>query len=125
MTNSFLRSVRFAFVTLLLGLTAYTVIESAVGGRHAGAQAAAEGLSTCGTQEQPCTLDAVAVVVEARAPARTVVAAADEGLTACGTRAQPCLLAPVAVEASADAEGETARLASTGHAARMTMHAGS
>ncbi|MBW3572695.1 MAG: hypothetical protein KY467_16490 [Gemmatimonadetes bacterium] len=124
MTNSILRSVRFAFVTLLLGLTVYTVIESALGARFAGAQAAADGLSTCGTQEQPCTLAAIAVVVEARSAARTLVAA-EEGLAACGTQAQPCLLEPVAVEARADAEGETARLASTAPRARTTMHAGS
>jgi hypothetical protein len=53
MTNDILRSVRFAFVTLLLGLTVFTVAESALGSR-------AEGLAACGSQEQPCLLPAVA-----------------------------------------------------------------
>jgi hypothetical protein len=122
MTNSILRSmrsVRFAFVTLLLGLTMFTVAESALGGSRAGAQAVAEGLSTCGTQEQPCALEPVAVVVE---PAPSAVTfAADEGLTACGSEAQPCVLAPVAVEA----ERETARLASADRLPRMMVRAGS
>lgn len=119
MTKSILRSVRFAFVTLLLGLTTYTVIESTLGGRQAGAQAAAEGLSTCGTEEQPCALEAVAVVAEA-APAASVPATADEGLASCGSQAHPCVLEPVAVEA----ERRTERLASA-DLPRMMVRVGS
>ncbi|WP_420127818.1 hypothetical protein [Longimicrobium sp.] len=119
MTSITLRSVRFAFVTLLLGLTTYTVAESVIGGRHASAQAANEGLSTCGSEEQPCALQPVAVVVEA-APA-SVSFAANEGLAGCGSEAEPCVLAPIAVEA----EREPARLASTGRIARMMVRVGS
>jgi hypothetical protein len=119
MTITILRSVRFSFVTLLLGLTVYTVAESALGGRHADAQAAAEGLSACGSADQPCTLEPVSVVAQ---PAPSAVRfAADEGLAACGSEAQPCVLAPVAVQA----KRETARLASAERVARMTMRAGS
>ena len=119
MTNSILRSVRFAFVTLLLGLTVFTVAESALGGRHADAQASAEGLSTCGSEAQPCALEAVSVVAQP-APA-SVMLAADEGLEACGSQDQPCVLAPIAVEA----DRQTARLASTERVARMMVRAGS
>lgn len=119
MTNSILRSVRFSFVTLLLGLTVYTVAESALGGSRADAQASAEGLSSCGTEEQPCALEPVSVVAE-REP-NPVMFAADEGLTACGSEAEPCMLAPVAVEA----ERATARLASAERLPRMMVRAGS
>ncbi|HEX2209056.1 MAG TPA: hypothetical protein VHG93_15360 [Longimicrobium sp.] len=105
MTTSFLRSVRFAFVTLLLGLTAYTAIESALGGHRVVAQDD-EGLSTCGTAAQPCALETVAVVAEAADP---VQLAANEGLSACGTAEEPCLLAPVSVNVPAR---ETARMVS-------------
>ena len=105
MTNSILRSVRFSFVTLLLGLTVFTVAESALRSGRAGAQAAAEGLPTCGTQAQPCTLEPVAVVVEP-APGSSVMLA--EGLAACGSEARPCVLEPIAIEA----ERATTRLAS-------------
>ena len=118
MTTSILRSVRFAFVTLLLGLTVYTVIESAVGGRSVVAQGAAEeGLSTCGTADQPCALETVSVVAEA-APS-PVLFAADEGLTACGSQDQPCVLAPVAVEA----QRESGRFAAAQRVAKMTLRA--
>jgi hypothetical protein len=63
MTNSILRSVRFAFVTLLLGLTVFTVVESAVAG---GRVASTEGLAACGSPEQPCLLAPVSVSVNAR-----------------------------------------------------------
>ena len=122
MTNGILRSVRFAFVTLLLGLTLFTVAESALGLNRAGALAAAEGLSTCVTQEQPCALDPVAVVVEpAAAEPAAVMVAAHEGLDACGSEEQPCKLAPIAVEAKSG----TARLASAERLPRMTVRAGS
>jgi hypothetical protein len=107
MTNSILRSVRFSFVTLLLGLTVFTVAESVLGGARADAQASAEGLSVCGTEAQPCTLEPVAVVVEP-APNPSVMLAEGEGLSACGSEAQPCALEPIAIEA----ERETTRLAS-------------
>jgi hypothetical protein len=119
MTSITLRSVRFAFVTLLLGLTMFTVAESAIGGSHASAQAANEGLSSCGSQEQPCTLEPVAVVV-APAPA-SVSFAANEGLAECGSEAEPCVLAPIAVEA----ERAPTRLASADRLPRMMLRAGS
>jgi hypothetical protein len=120
MTNSILRSVRFSFVTLLLGLTVFTVAESALGSGHTRAQATAEGLSTCGTQAQPCTLQPVAVVVEP-APSSSVMLAA-EGLSACGSEEQPCVLEPIAIEA----ERETTRLASAERRLpRMMVRAGS
>lgn len=119
MTGITLRSVRFAFVTLLLGLTMFTVAESAFGGNHAGTQATSEGLSSCGSEEQPCALEPVAVVV-APAPA-SVSFAANEGLAACGSQAEPCVLAPIAVEA----EREPARLASADRLPRMMLRAGS
>ncbi|HYR06413.1 MAG TPA: hypothetical protein VEQ60_01515 [Longimicrobium sp.] len=119
MTNSILRSVRFAFVTLLLGLTVFTVVESALAGDHASAQASTEGLSTCGSAEQPCALEAVSVVVE---PAPSAVQlAADEGLAECGSQAEPCVLAPIAIEA----KRESARLASAERLPRMMVRAGS
>ena len=124
MTTSILRSVRFAFVTLLLGLTAYTVIESALGGRSVVAQGAAEeGLSACGTQEQPCALETVSIVAEpAPAPAADAVQfAGNAEMVPCGSEAQPCVLEPIAVEA----ERPAARLASMEHIARMTVRAGS
>jgi hypothetical protein len=115
MTSSILRSVRFAFVTLLLGLTVYTVLESALGGGRTAVAQAAEGLSTCGTQALPCALEPVAVVVAQPAPARVQLAA--EGMTACGTESEPCQLAPVVAEA----EREPTRLASTERAVGMRM----
>jgi hypothetical protein len=119
MTSITLRSVRFAFVTLLLGLTTFTVAESAFGGSRDGAQAVNEGLSTCGSEEQPCALQPVAVVVEP-APA-SVSFAANEGLAACGSKAEPCVLAPIAVEA----EREPVRLASADRMPRMMVRVGS
>lgn len=119
MTSSILRNVRFAFVTLLLGLTVFTVAESALGGESASAQAADEGLSTCGSAEQPCALEAVAVVV-APTPSSGRFAS-DEGLEACGSQAQPCVMEPLKVEA----ERGTTRLASMDRAPRMMVRAGS
>jgi precorrin isomerase len=118
MTNSILRSVRFAFVTLLLGLTVFTVVESALAGDHASAQAQAEGLSACGSEEQPCALEAVSVVV---GPAPSAALAANEGLADCGSQAEPCVLAPIAIEA----KREAARLASADRAPPMMVRAGS
>lgn len=115
MTSSILRSVRFAFVTLLLGLTVYTGFETALGGGHTAVAQAAEGLSTCGTEAQPCTLEPVAVVAEP-APAGPSVQLA-EGLTTCGTEATPCVLEPVAVQA----ERESVRLASSERTVGMTL----
>jgi hypothetical protein len=115
MTNSILRSVRFAFVTLLLGLTAYTVLESFAGGSRTAVAQAAEGLSTCGSEARPCVLETLAVVAEP-APAGPSVQLA-EGLTACGTEETPCVLQPVSVEA----ERANARLASTERTVGMTM----
>lgn len=74
MTKIFPRSVRFAFATTALTLTAYTLLESALGAGPARAEAARsavtapapEGLSACGTREAPCLLEAV--TVELRAP---------------------------------------------------------
>ncbi len=117
MTSSILRSVRFAFVTLLLGLTAYTVIESALGGGRTAVAQAAEGLSTCGSEAQPCALEPFAIVAVQPAPTPARVQLAAEGMTACGTEAEPCLLAPVVAEA----ESETTRLASVERAVGMRM----
>lgn len=114
MIRSILRSVRFAFVTLLLGLTVYTVIESALGGGRTVVAQAAEGLSACGSEAQPCTLEPVAAVAP-RAPARVRLAA--EGLATCGSESEPCLLAPVAVEA----ERASTQLASAERALGMRM----
>jgi hypothetical protein len=116
MTRSILRSVRFAFVTLLLGLTAYTVLEAALGGGRTtiAAQPAGDGLSTCGSAEQPCRLETLDVVAQA-APASTLLAA--EGMPSCGTEAQPCQLEPVAVEA----QRESVHLAATERNVGMTM----
>lgn len=112
MTKISLRSVRYAFMMFLLALTTFAVVESAVG---AGADTA--GLSSCGTADQPCMLDAVAVTVPARAAEPVQVAAADEGLAACGTQAQPCRLEPVQVTAEASA----GRLASAERHLGMTL----
>jgi hypothetical protein len=114
MTTISLRSVRYAFMMFLLAMTAFAVVESAVSGPAAGT--VAEGLSTCGTIEQPCTLETVAVSVPAPAPARAHFAAR-EGLSACGTEAEPCRLDAVEVTARAS----TGRLASTEHAVGMTL----
>lgn len=73
MTKTFPRSVRFMFATTALTLTAYTLLESALGAGPARADAAQsaavaeapEGLSACGTQQAPCLLDAVTVELQA------------------------------------------------------------
>lgn len=117
MIRSVLRSVRFAFVTLLLALTVYTVLESALGGgRTVVAQAADEGLVTCGTAEQPCTLAPFAIVAQP-APASAPVQLAAEGMPSCGTEAQPCKLQPFAIEA----ERQSVHLAATERTVGMTM----
>jgi hypothetical protein len=112
MTTITLRSVRYAFVMFLSALTLFAVVESAVRGRAAAT--VAEGLSTCGTVDQPCALEPVAVVATAAAPARARLA---EGLSACGTQAQPCRLETVEVTA----ERSTSRLASAERAVGMTL----
>ena len=110
-----LRSVRYVFAMFLLALTAFTVVESAVGGRAAKAAPVAEGLSSCGTADQPCTLETVAVDVKAQpAPASAHLA---EGLTTCGTEAQPCRLETVEIQAPR----ASSRLASTERAVGMTL----
>lgn len=116
MTAKTPRSVRSAYLGLLLGLTVFTLVESALGRAPAPALAA-EGLSTCGTEAVPCALEPLAVVAE---PAPDPVRLA-EGLSACGSENQPCMLEPIAVEA----EPVTARLASVEVAPRMTVRAGS
>jgi hypothetical protein len=113
MTQISLRSVRYAFILFLLALTTFAVVESAVGGN---APRVATGLSECGTIEQPCLLQAVAVSVPARAPAPAPLAA-DEGLAACGSEARPCVLETVEVNAGASA----GRLASVERAVGMTL----
>jgi hypothetical protein len=113
MTTMTLRSVRYAFVMCMTALTLFAVVESVVGGR-ARAASAAEGLSTCGTIDQPCALEPVAVSVDAPEPARVHLA---EGLTECGTEAQPCRLETVEVTA----ERSSSRLASTERAVGMTL----
>jgi hypothetical protein len=75
MTKSLSRSVRFMFASLVLTLTAYTVLESAVGASPVRADAqrpvaaapapAPEGLSVCGSEESPCLLDAITVELQA------------------------------------------------------------
>jgi hypothetical protein len=117
MIRSVLRSVRFAFVTLLLGLTVYAVAESALGGgRTVVAQAADEGLATCGTADQPCRLAPFAVVAQP-APATASTQLAAEGMPSCGTADQPCKLAPFAIEA----QRESVHLAATERNVGMTM----
>jgi hypothetical protein len=116
MTSSILRSVRFAFVTLLLTLTAYTVLESALGESRIAVAQAAEGLSTCGSEAQPCALEPLDVVAQP-ASATPSVQLAREGLVTCGTEATPCVLEPFSIQA----ERENARLASTERGVGMTM----
>jgi hypothetical protein len=114
MTKIPLRTVRFAFMMFLLALTAFAVVESAVGGP---VPTVAEGLSTCGTADAPCALEAVAVSVAIpAAETAPVQVAAGEGLSACGTEAEPCRLDAVEVNAPA-----TTRLASVEHAVGMTL----
>lgn len=114
MTTMTPRSVRYTFVMFLTALTAFAVVESAVGGPAGKAAGAAEGLSSCGTLEQPCALEPVAVAVTVAAPAQTQLA---EGLSACGTEAKPCRMEAVEVAA----EPSTGRLASVEHAVGMTL----
>ena len=113
MTTISPRSVRSAFLMFLLALTTFAVVGSAVG---RSAPAVAEGLSTCGTADQPCALETLAVSVSAPEAAPEQLSAG-EGLSGCGSRAQPCRLD--AVEVTADAS--PARLASVEHAVGMTL----
>lgn len=117
MTTITLRSVRHAFLMFLMALTFFAVAESVVGGRAAAGDVA-EGLATCGTIDQPCTLEPVAVSVPARTPAAPRLAAS-EGLSDCGTEARPCRLEAVEVRAPV-ANG---RLASLEQAVGMTLRA--
>ncbi|HEX2079006.1 MAG TPA: hypothetical protein VHG08_14885 [Longimicrobium sp.] len=103
------RKVRNAFVSLLLGLTIFTLAESALG---FGMPERSEGLTACGTQAQPCTLEPVAAVAQP----------ASEGLAACGTPEEPCVLPAMSVQAP---ERDGSRLASAERAARMTLRVGS
>lgn len=106
------RSVRHAFCGLLLGLTIFTLAESALG---YGIPKAADGLAACGTEARPCALEPVAVVAE---PAPQPAA---EGLVACGTEEQPCVLPAMSVRA----EPRTSRLASAERPPVMIMRVGS
>jgi hypothetical protein len=112
-----LRSVRYIFALSLLALTAFAVVESAVGGRTAEAAPVAEGLSTCGTIDQPCALEAVAVSVKAAPAPAPAAPRLAEGLTACGTESAPCLLEAVEVRA----ESSTAHLAATERTVGMAL----
>ena len=109
------RTVRYVYVMFLSVLAAFALLESAVG-RPAAAASVAEGLSTCGTVQQPCTLETltVAAAAQPQAPARAQLA---EGLSACGSEAQPCPLAPVQVTA----ERSTRRLAAAERSVGMTL----
>jgi hypothetical protein len=99
------RSVRYAYVMFLLTLVAFAGLESLVG-RPAAAASLDEGLSSCGTVEQPCTLPALTVAATAQEPAPAPARLA-EGLTECGSQAEPCALEPVRVTV----ERATSRLA--------------
>ena len=110
-----LRTARYAFVSFLAALTVFTVAESVVGGRAEAARVA-EGLSTCGTLEQPCLLEPLAITVDApEAPAVQVAGA--EGLSVCGSEALPCQLETLQVTAQAS----NSRLASAERSLGMTL----
>lgn len=108
------RSVRFAFVTFLMAMTTFAAVESAVGARGEDAGKVAEGLSTCGSESQPCRLPTLAVEAKAAEPAPVQLA---EGLAECGTQDQPCRLE--AVQVNAQAQGGL--LASTERTVGMTL----
>lgn len=110
------RKVRNAFVSLTLGLTIFTLAESALG---YGMPERAEGLAACGTEARPCALEPVAVVAQ---PAPAAAAAPAEGLAACGTKEEPCVLPAMSVQAP---ERGGSRLASAERAPRMTVRVGS
>lgn len=55
MTTTRTHTVRYFFAMILLGLTLFTLIESALGAGRTSI-AAAEGLSACGTEAHPCVL---------------------------------------------------------------------
>ncbi|HEU0014034.1 MAG TPA: hypothetical protein VFQ45_10145 [Longimicrobium sp.] len=60
-----LRSVRSAFVALLFALTLYALAESAFAGAGTASEmAATEGLSACGTEANPCQLEALTIEAE-------------------------------------------------------------
>ncbi|HEX8393337.1 MAG TPA: hypothetical protein VF665_13420 [Longimicrobium sp.] len=110
-TTSKRPSVRYAFASMLLALTAYTVIESAVGTPARAEAAVAESTLRCGTQENPCMLETISV--QARAVDTQLAKAG------CGSEAQPCRLEAITVQA----RRSDARLASTQAAPRMTLRA--
>ena len=60
MTTTRTHTVRYFVAMILLGLTLFTLIESALGAGRT-TVAAAEGLSACGTEAQPCVLPALTV----------------------------------------------------------------
>jgi len=110
MKTIFSHSVRYMYVMFLAALATFAVVESAMGGR------AAEGLSTCGTIEQPCALETLTVAVDAPEPTPGRVHLA-EGLSECGSEAQPCRLETLQV----NAERSTGVFASVERAAGMAL----
>ena len=109
------RSVRYAYVMFLLALVTFAALESVLG-RPAAAASLDEGLSTCGTVDQPCALETLTVAVDAPEPAPAPAQLA-EGLSECGSQAEPCALEPVRV--SVDHSGGL--LASTERHVGMTL----
>lgn len=109
------RSVRYAYVMFLMALATFAVLESVVG-RPAAAAALDEGLSTCGTMEQPCALETLTVAATAQEPAPAPAQLA-EGLAECGSKDEPCALEPVRVTV----EHATGLLASTERHVGMTL----
>lgn len=104
-------SVRYAFASLVLTMTAYTVLESAVGRPALADDTVTEGMAVCGSRENPCQLAPVAVNVRA----------VDTHLTKaeCGSEAQPCRMEAITV----NAERSDTRLVSSRTAPRMTLRA--
>lgn len=90
-----LRSVRYAYVMFLLALVTFAALESVLG-RPAAAASLGEGLSTCGTVDQPCALETLTVAADVPEPASAPAQVA-EGLSECGSREEPCALEPVRV----------------------------
>lgn len=104
-------SVRYAFASLALALTAYTVLESAVGRPAVADAAVTEGTVMCGSRENPCQLEPVAVQVRA---VDTQLSQAE-----CGSKEQPCRMDAITVEA----QRTDTRLVSARTAPRMTLRA--
>lgn len=112
-----LRSVRYAYVMFLLALVTFAAMESVLG-RPAAAAALDEGLSTCGTVDQPCALATLTVAVDAPEPAPAPAPAQlAEGLSECGSQDAPCALEPVRVTV----EHASGLLASTERHVGMTL----